>query len=158
MENYTIQVLGISPDGPAGILGPGQQGTVTVYFQSVAGDNQFTVAANTTADTSPVDYSILSHGAQPGLLLRTPSGTRSSRTSSRRSARPRATTSQMLDQNATLLPPALGNNALATDLAELQIDPCRGRHRPIDHRHPPDHRPPARAGRSDGLCHERDDG
>ncbi len=121
MENYTIQVLGISPDGPAGILGPGQQGTITVYFQSVAGDNQFTAAANTTADTTAVDYSTLSMELNPGLY--TDAEWNAIFANFQQEVGP--TTGDyvaMLDQNATLLPPALGNNMLATDLAELQID------------------------------------
>ena len=97
MADYTIQVLGISPDGPAGILRPGQQGTVVVYFQSVEGDNRVHRRGQHHRRHHGGRLQHPEHGAQPGSsfgrpverdLRELPAGGRSDRGRLCRDARP----------------------------------------------------------------------
>ena len=61
----TLQVMALAPSGPAGVLAPGAQRTVTVYFQAPTDQPTITVYTTTADDPTPMDYTDLSPILQP---------------------------------------------------------------------------------------------
>ncbi len=68
LDDMALQVLGAAPDGPAGVLRPGQQGQFSIYFQAGTANPQFQVFASTESDTGPVDYASLGPLIRPAGL------------------------------------------------------------------------------------------
>jgi len=121
---YTVQVMATSRNGPAGILSPGQQGDVFVYFQALNNrhaQNLFTVSTNTATDPIPVDYSELSSSLRPSGY--TDSQWNAIYANFQQQVGPTSGDYvAMLARNATLLPASVGNvqdPALDVDL-EIQ--------------------------------------
>ncbi len=117
LDDMPLQVLGAAPDGPAGVLRPGQQGQVSIFFQPGTVNPQFEVFASTTSDTGPVDYATL------GPLIR-PAGLTDAQWAAEFDEFQTLVgpTSgdfvRMLDQNATLMPSAFGSS---TDVNALEV-------------------------------------
>ncbi len=117
LDDMALQVLGAAPNGPAGVLRPGQQGQVSIFFQPGTVNPQFQVYASTTGNTGPVDYATL------GPLIR-PAGLTDAQWAAEFAefqtlAGPTSGDFvRMLDQNATLLPTAFGSS---TDVNALEV-------------------------------------
>ncbi|MBX9652245.1 carboxypeptidase regulatory-like domain-containing protein, partial [bacterium] len=63
-----IQIVATSPDGPAGILRPGESVTIQVYFRSPADVNAlatYKVASINATDSRPIDDDILDYRSRP---------------------------------------------------------------------------------------------
>ncbi len=66
-----VELLGINPNGPAGILPPGFTGQIVVNFQPTLGNGNvvnFEVGSTTTSSTSSVDWSSLESSLQPDFV------------------------------------------------------------------------------------------
>ena len=119
-DNGNLQVLATSPSGPAGVLRPGDSGSVTVFFQPTVVAPTFAVSANTTDDPTPMDYSQLSAVLQPPDLT----DSQWSAVFARFQAMVGPTSGdyvRMLAENATLLPPSLGDARDPIALADLEV-------------------------------------
>jgi len=58
--SQNLMFLGISPDGPAGVLRPGEQSSIPIYFQAPAtadAPNYFQTVTVSTDNTTPLDWS-----------------------------------------------------------------------------------------------------
>ena len=117
LDDMALQVLGAAPDGAAGVLRPGQQGQVSVFFKAGTVNAQFQVLSSTASDTGTVDYASL------GPLIR-PAGLTDARWAAEFAEFQTLVgpTSgdfvRMLDQNATLMPSAFGSS---TDVNALEV-------------------------------------
>ena len=122
LSEQTVQVMALSPNGgPAGILRPGAQGTVTIYFQAPSDQPTITVDTTTADDATPMEYS------QFSAKLQGPDDTAAQWAAVYAAFQQEIgpTTGdyvQMLARNATLMPAGQGDNADAYQLAQQQLN------------------------------------
>ncbi len=114
-----LQLLGVSPDGPRGILRPGAAGRIAIHAQAIAAATEFSLAT-VIADATPMPWDELKETMRPGTIdsaewdivwpvLTAQIGDTW------------ADYHSMLVRNATLLPKELGNSADPQDLFSLEV-------------------------------------
>ncbi len=116
---YTVKVMGLSPTGAAGMLRPGQQGVVEVYFTALLGDNEFVVYTNTADNATPLDYSMISSAIRPDGYTDAQWSTILAKLEQLIGPTD-GDYDQMLAANASILPASAGNNAEPD--SDLQIE------------------------------------
>ncbi len=69
--NSSIQFLGIAPDGPAGVLRPGQRGSVRVFFKTIGGEAGIKVNLQVNplaSTTATIDWASLKNSLGPATI------------------------------------------------------------------------------------------
>ncbi len=64
-EQSFLQVQAIAPDGPPGVLHPGQSGTIPFFIMAHNDNNDIAASVGTTDDTEPMDYATLQKTLEP---------------------------------------------------------------------------------------------
>ena len=121
LDNSTLQLMALSPDGPAGVLRPGQQGTITVYFQASPVSPVITVSTITGDDATPMEYGPLSPELQ-GTDIPDAQWAPIYAAFEQEVGPTTGDYVQMLARNATLAPAGSGEESDPFVLAEQQIN------------------------------------